>query len=290
MRLMRMARRLFPLFCLSFLLLLIVSSCGGSGGRGPVKPSLCVSVAPQKYLLDAIVGDLYDVHVLIPENADPESYDPSMRAMKDLYDSSIFFSLGNEGFEKALIAKIKANFPELRIVSATAGLPLITDTHGEESTDPHVWGSVKTVAGIARNMTEALCLADPGHAETFRRNNMKLQASLDSLDREVRAKLSHADGAFAIWHPSLSYFARDYSLRQLPLEVEGKEAAPGQFSRRLDDIRASGAKVMFIEPLHGAERAEAMAEELNLKCVKINLGALDWPAQIRLIASSLQND
>ena len=35
-------------------------------------------------------------------------------------------------------------------------------------------------------------------------------------------------GSFVVWHPSLSYFARDYGLEQISLEYDGKEVPVGR--------------------------------------------------------------
>lgn len=266
--------------------MLLLSSCNDDK-KGSGRPVLTVSVEPQRFLLEAIAGDLYDVAVIIPENADAETYEPPIKAMKDLSRSSIFFAVGAGGFETSLIKKLKSNFPQLPIVDSSEGLNLIRGTHPGDTPDPHVWGSVSTAKGMADNMTEALCKADPRNATVFRHNNEKLRASLDSLDVSLKEAAAQGAGTFVIWHPSLSYLARDYGLRQLSLEVEGKEVTPGQFRQRLDEIKKSNARIMFVEATHGPGRAKDVAAQAGLKIVTINPGAYDWPRQIKIISRAI---
>lgn len=267
--------------------LVIFPGCKGEKGGGEGKPVLSVSVAPQKYLLDALAGELYDVNVLIPGNADPETYDPSMQTLSRLGESEAFFAVGAGGFEKPTLDKIRSNFPDLKVIDTTSGASLIKGTHSPEGFDPHVWGSVRIAKGMAGNMYRTLCELDAAHEAVFTRNYRRLISSLDSLDNEVSGILEGGDRSFVIWHPSLSYFARDYGLRQLSLEQDGKESSPQQFRRRLDAIGESGARVMFVEAVHGTDKSSSVAKEKGLTTVTINLGSEDWPSEIRRLALSL---
>ncbi len=85
----------------SLLLLLLagmVSACSQQDGS---KPTLTVTIAPQKYLLDKITGDKYDVVSMLSANADPETYDPTVTSMMGVQKSDLFFRVGTIGFEQA---------------------------------------------------------------------------------------------------------------------------------------------------------------------------------------------
>ena len=64
----------------------------------------------------------------------------------------------------------------------------------------------------------------------------------DSL-AELRDKVSETLGkakrrTFAVWHPSLSYFAREFALEQLPLGVEGKDLSAKALAEAIDHAKA----------------------------------------------------
>lgn len=262
-------------------------SCSGHKSDSGKRQVLTVSQAPQKYLLKGIVGDLYDVNVLIPPNADAETFDPSMQTLTSVGESKLFFPVGLAGMEPAIVARIRSGFPSLKIVDTLDGVPLIRGTHAEGDADPHVFSSPRTLKVMARNMLTAMEQNDPQNVAIFRKNYTHLVAELDSLDMEASRYLKNAPRAFAIWHPSLSYFARDYNLTQLTFEAEGKEASPSQFRHRLDDVIASDARVMIIEPTHGTERPATIARQSRLRTAEINLNTEDWPSQFRALVAAL---
>ncbi|MCM1437224.1 MAG: zinc ABC transporter substrate-binding protein [Prevotella sp.] len=271
------------LYCLSICLLLTACSDSSVSSR----PTLSVSVPPQKYILSQLVDSLYDINVIIPENADPETYDPSMRTLAAIGKSKALFFVGAGGFEDPVVASVKSNFAHLPVFDTSRGLNLIRDTHHGETADPHVWSSVRTVKNMADNMLASLIKLDPAHAPRFRKNHQKLTQSLDSLDSAIASLLQSKNKSFAIWHPALSYFARDYNLTQLPLEEEGKEASPAQFRHRLDIIKNSDANVIFSDALHGDRREQTVAKWTGLKLVKFNLSSEKWPEEMIKLAQSL---
>ena len=72
-------------------------------------------------------------------------------------------------------------------------------------------------------------------------NYLKLIEELDSVDLKIETILSKSTNRqFAIFHPSLSYFARDYGLQQLSLEQNGKSMAPRTMQQAIDEAVVHG--------------------------------------------------
>ncbi|MDE6178613.1 MAG: zinc ABC transporter substrate-binding protein, partial [Duncaniella sp.] len=97
-------RNIFTLFAILMAgALMALIACG----EGTVdKKIVTVSIEPQKYMLEQIVGDRLQVRCLLANGANPETYDPSMTHMMNIQKSEAFFRVGNVGFEAALIDKI----------------------------------------------------------------------------------------------------------------------------------------------------------------------------------------
>ena len=94
-------------------------------------------------------------------------------------------------------------------------------------------------------------------AETYKRNYQKLKGLLKATDDSIAGILAESKGkAFAVMHPSLSYFARDYGLRQVAMETDGKEASPRQLAERMEKARKLKAKVL----IHDREHSPAQAK------------------------------
>ena len=82
----------------------MMAACGGKVGG---KPTLMVSIPPQKYVLERIAGDKWTVGSMIEKATSAESYDPDMSQMMDLENCRAYFVIGNLGFERLAAGKAK---------------------------------------------------------------------------------------------------------------------------------------------------------------------------------------
>ena len=65
---------------------------GGMRRQGWSKPTLMVSIPPQKYVLERIAGDKWAVGSMIEKATSAESYDPDMSQMMDLENCRAYLS------------------------------------------------------------------------------------------------------------------------------------------------------------------------------------------------------
>lgn len=271
--------------------LLGLLACAGAPADDKI---ITVSIEPQKFLLEQIVGDEVQVRCLLSDGANPETYDPSMTHMLNLQKSLAYMRMGNIGFEAALIDKIHESHPDLAIYNTSLGVTPITGTHShgdhdDKSVDPHTWTSVKNAKIIARNMLEAMVEIDPDKKRTYQANYEHFAARLDSLDNAITAKLApHAGETFMVWHPSLSYFARDYGMNQLVVGGhEQKEQSVGELRSAVDLARESGARVFFIQTDLDSRHVTAINSEIGANDVIINPLSYQWESEITRIADAL---
>lgn len=267
----------------------------------PSKPVLTVSIMPQKFLLEKIVGDKYDVHCLLAKGANPESYEPNMNHLMNLEKSRIFFCIGNLGYELAVKNKLRLNAPELQIVNCSEGIDLLKGTHsgmlhlGQECAhghnheiDPHVWTSVVNAMVIAENMYKTMLEYDTKNKKFYTKNYKILMSELESLQKELEQTLATRTGtAFAVWHPSLSYFARDYGLTQIAMECEGKEVSAGMLKREIDLAKEHNVKVIFYQKEFDNRQVQVIQEELDVPLVEINPMNYEWVDEMKTIAYAI---
>lgn len=275
---------------LPILLALVFVGCVNKTPKN--KEILMVSIPPQKYMLEQIVGDKYDVKSMLSSGVNPETYDPSMSNMTAMENSKIYFRMDNIGFETAVLSKISENFPELEIVNSSAGIPLITGTHcghhGHNEVDPHVWTSVKNAKIIARNMYETISEIDSVNRKYFQNRYNAFLSELEALDDSITSRLSSYKGeSFLVWHPSLSYFAADYGLKQISIESEGKESSVKHYVEKLEEASNSSAKIFFYQKEYDSRQAQQIAEELGVTIVTVDLMGYDWKQEMIKIANAL---
>lgn len=270
----------------------------------PTKPVLTVSIQPQKYLLERIVGDKFDVQCLLAKGANPESYEPNMTHLINLEKSHIYFSIGNLGFELAIKNKLQVNAPQLKVVNCSQGIQLLQGTHSgvlhtagncshghNHEVDPHVWTSVVNAKIIAENMYKTMLEYDPKHKDFYTDNFNALTLELDALQNELAQTLAPKAGtAFAVWHPSLSYFARDYNLTQIAMECEGKEVSAGMLKKEIDVAKESNVKVLFFQKEFDNRQIQVINEELGARLVEINPMAYEWADEMRSIAYAISTE
>jgi zinc transport system substrate-binding protein len=283
-------------------LLLAVACNGSSRNRDEArKQLLTVTIEPQRYFLEQLVGEDYSVNTLVPPGTSPESYEPSPSVMIDLGKSAIYFRVGDLGFEKAWSARLAENNPNVKIVNCSAGIELMAGDppdqeqvdhaghdHTHEALDPHVWSSPRAMRIFVRNMLDALVEANPERAETYRENYLRLSEKIDAVDSTLTALLETAPSrSFIIYHPALGYLARDYGLRQHSIEFEGKNPSPAQLKELIDLARREKINTLFVQRGFDLKNGEVIAREIGAELFEIDPLRYEWDEELIRIATLL---
>lgn len=261
---------------------LISGACSRDRGDDS-RPTLCVSIEPQRKMLEELAGDDYKVVTLLKAGADPETFEPSVAQRTALSKADAYFTVGTLPFERQLAV----SETDVYICRTSLGIATLDDSH-DGGTDPHIWTSLRNARRMAANMLDALTKLNPGKAELYRQRYERMATRLDSLDTATSQSLANANvKAFAIWHPSLSYYASDYGLRQIAAHASGKEMSPGELSEMIGAARADSVTVFFTEKDLGSRQASTVNGEIGSRMVDINTLSYDWEQQISLITDAL---
>ena len=277
------------------LTLFILSACGNTTQKSE-KPILTVTLEPLRYFTEAIAGDNYEVVSMVPKGSSPESYDPTPQQLVNLSKSQAYFRIGYIGFEQAWMKKLEANCPNMKVYNTSKGIDLIRDKghwHGdhfhEGGVEPHVWNSTQNALIIADNIYQALCELDSTHQEDYQKRLDVLKQTIRQTDANVRTLLEKADSTFLIYHPALSYFARDYGLKQVSIEEGGKEPSPAQLKALIETCRNENVHTIFVQQEFDQRNAQLIANELGVNIVSINPLSYDWVKEMIRIAEALKH-
>ena len=277
------------------LTLFILSACGNTTQKSE-KPILTVTLEPLRYFTEAIAGDNYEVVSMVPKGSSPESYDPTPQQLVNLSKSQAYFRIGYIGFEQAWMKKLEANCPNMKVYDTSKGIDLIRDKghwHGdhfhEGGVEPHVWNSTQNALIIADNIYQALCELDSTHQEDYQKRLDVLKQIIRQTDANVRTLLENADSTFLIYHPALSYFARDYGLKQVSIEEGGKEPSPAQLKALIETCRNENVHTIFVQQEFDQRNAQLIAHELGVNIVSINPLSYDWVKEMIRIAEALKH-
>ena len=247
---------------------------------------IAVSVPPQKYFLEQLLGDAVRVLVVIPPNADHENYEPGIAQLEALSRADAFLSLGHPkaSFEKIWLerlSELRGNNVPLKILSPGGSLKI-------DPADLHYWTSVKTIANYLPLLADDLSKTFPQMAPRIQGNLTRALLEVQTLEKELSAAWApHAACAFLVFHGAWGAFAHDFQLRQLALEMDGREPGVLAVSQTIEDARRLGIHTLFLEPQRPASTVRAYLEELHAKAVVIDPLAADWAGNLRLVSQAI---
>ena len=253
--------------------------------------TVTVSIEPLRYLTEQIAGPTIKVNTLVPKGSSPETYEPTPSQMEQLGKSMIFFSIGDLGFERTWLNRLQQAAPQTAFIRTSEGiLPLDNQHHAEDGhqADPHVWTSPENMKIIARNICMALCQADTANSTLFRTGLQQTLTDIEQIADSIRHLTdSLHQRAFLIYHPALTYFAREYRLEQVAIETDGKEPSPAQLARLIDECRKRQIRIILVQQEFDRKNAEMIAKEIHATIHTINPLAYDWDAEMLNIAQTL---
>lgn len=284
--------RLTFIICLLFL-----ASCAKEQDNRPV---IVASIEPIRYFTEAIADTLFRVECMVPQGNSPESYDPTPRQLTTLADSKAFLGVGYIGYEVAWHDRLKANAPQVPFFNLSEGMELIhaADHHHHEGhhhthaggVEPHTWTSPRGAMHIVGRIADALCRIDSTHCRLYRHRADSLLHHLQQIDRRLSRHFASdsVSRTFLIYHPSLSYLARDYGLQQLCIEEEGREPSAAHLKHLIEYCRHEGVRTIFIQPQFDRRHAEAIAKEIGgVEVVEINPLSYRWEEELMRVIEGL---
>ena len=137
--------------------------------------------------------------------------------------------------------------------------------------DPHVWLDPMNLIVMTDNTVAELSAADPDNAAFFRENGEALKAEIKKVNDEVAAQLKEVEGkSFVVHHPAFGYFAERFGLKQVPLEVEGKEPGAVDMAKVVDFIKKNNAKAVFMQAQIPDSVIKSVAEETKVRVITLD--------------------
>ena len=311
---------IIALLLLSFSIALLAGNGKGEVSGG--KDTYFVSIVPQAYMLERVVGDRVDVEVMVLPGKSPATYEPTPQQMMKLGESKAFFTIGVP-FEEAFISTVESSLPELPLIDAAAGIErryLEAHSHHEEgedhenekydeadhkeheeaehdedhdhdagTPDPHIWFSPVLAKTLSKNMAEYLIQVDPEGKETYEANLASLLSDLDDLDKELAGILAPLKGqTLFVYHPAFGYFGDRYGMHQEAIETGGKEPSAADLERIISEAQDDGVKVILVQPEFPQSSAEAVAKAIGGAVVPVAPLSKDYINNLRNLATKLK--
>ena len=268
------------------------------------KLKVFVSILPQKYFAERLLGDNAIVDVLIGPGMSPHTYEPLPQQMSRLSRANIFFTIGIP-FEKVIIERLKNLCPNLIIKSSDENIEKIKMEghhhhdephehqheeahHHDMGLDPHFWLDPIKASVMADNMAKAIIASKPELSESVKLNLESIKADMTKLDAELSQKLLPFKGkTMLVFHPAFGYFAARYGMIQKAVEIEGKEPAPRQLGELIRNCRADGIKIIFVQKQFPVSTAKTIANSIGGRVTAIDPLAEDYIDNLKAMAEAV---
>ncbi|TLT07350.1 cation ABC transporter substrate-binding protein [Aliarcobacter thereius] len=268
------------------------------------KDIISVTILPQKYFVEKIVKDKFNINVMVSPGSSPHNFEPKPSTMKALFSSKIYFMI-NEPSEKAWIEKFKTNAKNTLFVDTTKEIEKIAmmehshnededdhhhshHEHGEDGLDPHVWLDPISVKSQVKTIFETMVKIDEKNSKFYKENYEEFIKELDLLDNEIKEILKpYKDMAFMVFHPSWGYFSKRYEIEQISIEIEGKEPKPNDMIKLIEEAKLHKIKIVFVSPQFSQKNAKTISKSIGANVISIDPLSDDWHNNMLLVAKEI---
>jgi len=267
---------------------------------------VAVSIVPQAEFVEKVGGDKVETVVIVPSGADPHTYEPSPKEVQEISKARMLVTVGvGMPFEDSWIDYFESMDSGTLIVNSSQGIELrkleehnhegeegehdeeLEEGHENESEedhgelDPHIWTSPANAKIMVEEIYEGLVEIDPENEAYYAQNRDAYLEELDALETRIREKLEgKEEKSFMVYHPSWGYFAADYGLTMIPVEIEGKEPSAQDLAKLVDLAKEKNVTVVFVQAQFSTRSAEVLAQEIGGEVVAVDPLAKDYIANM----------
>lgn len=230
-------------------------------------------------------GDLADVSVIVPDGADPHSFEPSPKLLADLEAADVFIynGLGMEPWIEGVLELLKGK--DIIIIEASEDLELISfieeeehdhdheeDDHEHGEYDPHIWLDPINVMRISERIKEVFVERNPDNIGAYEGNFIDFRKQLEDLDNSFKEELKDITGReILVSHSAFGYLAHRYDIKQTSVAGVSphEEPSPKRLAELTKKAQQYRMKYIFFEVLANPRTAEVLANEANLETLML---------------------
>ena len=234
------------------------------------KKTIYVTITPLQAIIDEITMGDFNVEVIVPKGASPETFEPTPKQVTAISDAELIFSTGLIDFEQSLIKRISG---DAEIVNLSKDIELIAGScsHGnhkhKHGVDPHIWTSPRALRTMVTNAHDAIIAHYPDSVK-YTEATERLLERIDVLDSYCASRIKDANvEAMMIYHPAYTYYARDYDIKQIAIEHDGKEPSLRQTTDLIETAKNHDIKVILRQPQYSEDKVNAIANDAGAEII-----------------------
>ncbi len=226
----------------------------------------------------SVGGERVKVIDLFPENGSLHAFEPTSRELSMAAGAKLLLACG-KGVEPYLGGLRESLSSRTRLLELGAEVPDVA-LPGSDCIDPHWWNSPDNMKRASRTLLAALCEADPAGRETYRANQRKYAAKMDSLARLAEillAGIPQEQRVLVTGHAAMCHFCAAFRFTPIPIhgiamESEGDTAS---LAHLLAELRARRVPCIFSEINTSPRALEAIAAQVNARTLPLVMDGIN---------------
>lgn len=275
-------------------LAVLAAACGGDAASDPGSdteegtPTAFASIFALSWIAEQVAPDVE--LTALGAGGDPHDVDLSSEQREAIGASDVVLYLGDIEFQPQVEEAVADSSGQVVSATEVVGEEALREAvedeehaeeeeeeegeaHAEPTVDPHLWFSAALMSEVAEAAGAAFAEADPGGAEEYRANGVRVAAELAELDADLAELFDDCERDEAVVsHEAYGYLLDPHGKSQVGIAGLAPEAGAtsADIAGLVDQIEAEGITTVLAEPEEGRADAEALAEETGIDLVEIN--------------------
>jgi zinc/manganese transport system substrate-binding protein len=227
-------------------------------------------------LVQQVGGERIALQTLVGPGGDAHAVQPTPAMARSVAGARVLFSNGL-GFEGWLARFLRAaGFAGRHVVVAEGLAPLPAAAgHGHRhghahDVDPHAWQDVRHAKHYLDRIADGLCAADAAHCAGYRERAATAGRRLEALEADIRAAWAAVPPERRVVitsHDAFGYYGAAYGVRFLAAQGVSTQAEPTPrgIAALVRQVRAEGARALFVESISDPRLLEQVARETGVR-------------------------
>lgn len=239
------------------------------------KIDIVSTIFPQYDFAREIAGDKANLKMLIQPGGDSHSYEPTPQDIISIQEADVFLYIGgkNDAWVDDILNSIDTT--DIQIVKLIDCVELTCADEGEinedehnHEYDEHIWTSPLNAQKMVREISTAICNADPENADTYNANTtiyLNKLLDLDNSFKDVVKNSKRTELVFGDRFP-LIYFTKDYGLKYysaFPGCSAESEPSASTIANLTDIVKKKNIPVVLKIELSNSSVADTIASETS---------------------------
>lgn len=242
---------------------------------------IVADTAPIQSMVQAVVGDLAEVEVLLPAGASPHDYAmrPSDAIALENADVVVWVGHGLTPFLEDPIETLAKNATVVEFLDTDGWLRIELDHHDDHdehdhgAVDPHAWLAPDVQSAWIMTLANTLGQLDPANAATYQFNAAKQTTAIIDTQSAVEETLADVRGGqFVVSHDALGYFERAFDMPAAGAITISDASAPGaahiiELRQVMQDLDVT---CILVDPQTSPKWAQVVAEGTGAKVAMVD--------------------